>query len=330
MLMRLILALNTIVVIFGYSGLKFHSYIPSTWEKQWMAGANVDRECETMGQREHLNRAMYSVWQAQVWANQTIVNDRPPQMFEPADVFSKMRLIDDRGRTVDRYIEPLVGILRDPLTMCDNIAMHVGQFSEIENAVQAKRFLVHDFATIDSLPRHAKLILMDLGASTYGGWGADESAVGARWFVERFARNTNVTFDRIIAFEAVQIPPDMVFHKLPRSMIGRFNYVNLPISANPGDRTHPWSILLSVAKPEDYVVVKLDIDAPHVELPLVLQLVNNATFRAVVDEFFFEHHVNVRAMHMHWGMWSSSVRLRHSYDLFRSLRNSGLRAHSWP
>jgi hypothetical protein len=115
-----------------------------------------------------------------------------------------------------------------------------------------------------------------------------------------------------------------------RALVRRFQYIHLPVSANPSKATHPWTILLSVAKPDDYVIVKLDIDSLHVERALVFQLVHNATFNAIVDELYYENHVNTAAMQMHWGMTDDPVRLKHSYALFRALRDVGIRAHSWP
>lgn len=314
-------------------GLRFVSYLPSSWEREWLVGILNDEfqdlECETMALDKHLHRALFSVWQAQIWANQTVVNDRPRTTFEPELIFSKMRYIDDRGNTHDRFIEPLVGILRDPLTICDNIAEWAGRFTPMEDFVQAKRYIVHDFAMINSLAPHANLILMDLGASTYSGWNGDQSAVGSKWFVDRITRNTNVNFDRIIAFEAAQTAPSDVYSGLPHELYGRFVYINLPVSPNPTEPTHPWNILLSIVNPDDYVIVKLDIDTPHVEMPLIHQLINNVSYSNVVDELFFEHHVNIRAMQYYWGL-DGTIRLKHSYELFTALRKIGVRAHSWP
>jgi hypothetical protein len=243
-----------LAIAFATCRFRFHQYVPSAWETQWSDAArsevSVDRECDVMSESFHFERAQFTVWQAQRWAKQTVVNARPPRSFALNAVFSRMQLIDEAngGRIVERFIEPLVGILRDPLTMCANFANEsVGRFELTEDAVQAKRFLVHDFETINAMPTHGRLILMDLGASTYSGWGPAVSAVGARWFVERFARNTNVTFDRIIAFESVYIPAEEVFRGLPRQLMGRFQYIHLPVSANPRPRRHilgPFSCLL--------------------------------------------------------------------------------------
>lgn len=313
---------------------KFHSYIPSEWELLW--SANIEREtwrnteCKEMAVNENLNRALYSVWQAQVWANQAVVNERPPFSFDADKIFSRFRYIDSLNSTFDRYIEPLVGILRDPLTMCDNIINFAGRFEPTESWVQAKRYLVHDFDAINSLPSNAKLILMDLGASTYHGWGSSPDAVGAKWIVERFKANTRLPFDRILSFEFVNHSPDEIFRELPGHLWGRYMYFNVPVSADPTHSSHPWSILLSVASPDDYVIVKLDIDTPAVERALVRQLLDNNSFSAIVDEFFFEHHVNSAAMNRYWGLHDERTTMRHSYKLFQSFRERGIRAHSWP
>lgn len=283
-----------------------------------------------MADSHNFNRALFSVWKAQVWANQSIVNERPSTSFALDTIFSRFRYVDELNRTFDRYIEPLVGILRDPLTMCDNMVKFAGRFESTESWVQAKRYLVHDFETINSLPTNSKLILMDLGASTYHGWGISPDAVGAKWFVERFKSNTHVAFDRIFSFEFVEHSPTDIFRNLPKELWSRYMYFNVPVSPDPAQSSHPWSILLQIAKPDDYVIVKLDIDTPAVERSLVRQLLDNSSYSDIVDEFFFEHHVNTASMHHYWGLRDDSARLSHSYQLFEQLRELGIRAHSWP
>jgi hypothetical protein len=313
---------------------KYHSYLPSEWEVLWAkniaGGLWRNGECEQMAVSHNLDRALFSVWKAQIWANQSIVNDRPANSFELNTIFSRLRYIDSFNHTVDRYIEPLVGILRDPLTMCDNLINYSGRFESTESWVQAKRFLVHDFETINSLPFDSKLILMDLGASTYNGWGDDEAAVGAKWFVERFKSNTQVPFDRIFSFEFVKHSPEEIFRDLPKYLWSRYMYFNVAVSADPTQASHSWNILLSIAKPSDYVIVKLDIDARDIERALVQQLLDNNSYSSIVDEFFFEHHVNAVAMHRYWGLQHDETTMRHSYKLFHELRERGIRAHCWP
>lgn len=83
-----------------------------------------DRECEVMSRAEHLNRALYAVYSAQVRNRLARVNPLPQVMFKEEDVFSKMYygLSDNSSFEFFEYIEPLVGILRDPLTMCEHFS----------------------------------------------------------------------------------------------------------------------------------------------------------------------------------------------------------------
>ena len=105
----------------------------------------------------------------------------------------------------------------------------------------------------------------------------------------------------------------------------------MPVVTAPGDRNNPLSAIALVARPQDYVVFKLDVDNSAVELALTEQLASNATLLALVDEFFFEDHVDVHEMHNFWPEFIGSGRLlRDSYSLFGRLRAAGVRAHSYP
>ena len=74
---------------------------------------------------------------------------------------------------------------------------------------------------------------------------------------------------------------------------------------------------------------RLDIDYAPLEEELVRQLMANASVLALVDEFYFEHHVRGSAMeYQGWGHNSPST-LSDSYNLFTKLRDLGVRAHSW-
>ncbi|CAF5056436.1 unnamed protein product, partial [Rotaria sp. Silwood1] len=62
-------------------------------------------------------------------------------------------------------------------------------------------------------------------------------------------------------------------------------------------------MLESIAKPNDYVVIKLDIDKPSLESALMKQL---------LDELFFEKHVSNNST-------SKKDELKDFYDLFTKL-----------
>jgi hypothetical protein len=70
----------------------------------------------------------------------------------------------------------------------------------------------------------------------------------------------------------------------------------------------------AIAKPNDYVVVKLDIDKPLLEMALMKQLLDDGNqARHLIDEFFFEKHVSSDRN-------PQEDKLEDSYDLFTKLR----------
>lgn len=77
------------------------------------------------------------------------------------------------------------------------------------------------------------------------------------------------------------------FEGMPGDVIGKMHFYNFPMSAVPGDASNPLTLLRSVALPGDFVVIKLDIDTPQVEIPLIEQLDVDPALRALVDMFFF-------------------------------------------
>ena len=72
-----------------------------------------------------------------------------------------------------------------------------------------------------------------------------------------------------------------------------YDRYNIPASADEKSHDNPWNFIRKVAKPEDYVVVKLDIDHTPIEEKFIAQLRASSDLQNLIDEFYFEHHVNV-------------------------------------
>jgi hypothetical protein len=279
---------------------------------------------------------------------------------ESIDLFSRMiytrrcgpNKVDTGERRV-QIIEPLVGILRDPLSICPRprsiIPETAEAFGPLDNNEQSKRHLLPaPLAPWSDTPKNAKSwrvggmapwapgtparqnILIDIGASLYGGWNSNSAAVGAAWFVERFKRH-HLAFDWIISYEIEKHDPDEIFKDVPDDVLPHYLYFNQGVVAEPGARWNPWRILkeMSISN-QDYVALKLDIDVPDIEDRLIAQLMNDDTIRQRVDEVFFEHHVNVNAMRRFWGTVNLPITMKDSYRLFLALRRKGIRMHSWP
>ena len=80
-----------------------------------------------MGRPDHYNRAQFAVYAAQVRNRLAVVNALPQVKYREDEVFSRMyyTATDPRDNSTSEFfefIEPLVGILRDPLTMCEHFS----------------------------------------------------------------------------------------------------------------------------------------------------------------------------------------------------------------
>jgi hypothetical protein len=220
-------------------------------------------------------------------------------------------------------IEPLVGPLRHPL-VCDDFWKHV--FDKNYMVVEPWRAHANWDAHATTLGLPPRNFFFDLGASTFtaGSGGASQS-----WFVRMF-EDMCVMWDGIFAWEATQHESAKVWADVPGYLHGRYHWYNVPCSKELDSWANPWNTLLSVATPEDYVVVKLDIDTWQVENPLVDQILATPALLERIDEFFYEHHVQMQPMFKYWGP-SANKKLTgaDSVDMFTRLRKAGIHAHSW-
>ena len=172
--------------------------------------------------------------------------------------------------------------------------------------------------------------LFDAGASTYdtGAGGASQS-----WFVDTY-RARGIEFDRIFGWEAAVTDPRTQWDVVPADIKRKTSWYNIPATTGIGDADNPLTFVKELAKAEDFVVFKLDIDAPLIEIELIKQILADDVLKSLIDEFYFEHHVTGSIMQWHgWGdLRDTNTPLGdivHSYDIFKTLRESGIRAHSW-
>ena len=116
-----------------------------------------------------------------------------------------------------------------------------------------------------------------------------------------------------------------------------FHFFNIAISTAAGkeDRMSPLWFIKQVAKVEDFVAFKLGNDAAEVEIPLVLDVLKFPAIANLIDEFFYQLRIHNEIP----CAWSKQVPKElkglvldrtHALDLFRSLREAGIRAHVWP
>ena len=187
-------------------------------------------------------------------------------------------------------------------------------------------YLVHDFGTMcRSLKKTSRTVLFDFGASLdFHGDPMNSPAL----FLVSLYRKFGFPFDHIYAFEITQKESQLVLDSLPADMIAAYHWINVGVSPDKFSRNNPWNLLLDNFNEDDLIIVKLDVDTSSVELPLALQLLNDARFHNLVDQFYFEHHVHMREIAHAWNS-SMAGSVKDTMDLFQGLRKKGIPAHFW-
>lgn len=223
------------------------------------------------------------------------------------------------SRTRGGYVEPLLPPLRHPRFCEDGHKMWESQY------LLDLDYLVHDFGWMcKQLNSTSKTVFVDLGASLeYEYHPTNNPTLRLVDLYQKFG----IKFDHYYAFEATVIPPDRVFQKVPKDLLPSFHWFNVPVEVLETSKQNPWALLLSKYSEHDLIVVKLDIDTPSAEIPLVGQLLEEKNSR-IVDQFYFEHHVRMKNMLRFWRTGATTT-LHHSLELFTKLRQAGIAAHSW-
>jgi hypothetical protein len=108
-----------------------------------------------------------------------------------------------------------------------------------------------------------------------------------------------------------------------------YHWFNIRASPDAGNWDNPLNHLRAIARKEDYVLFKLDIDNNPIEEAFVAQLLASPELLALIDDFFWEHHVNFAPMAVIWREEKNPKRMEDSLKLFDALRKAGVRAHSW-
>ena len=235
------------------------------------------------------------------------------------------------------YLEPLLPPMRDP------------EYCYGTNPYQnllTLGYIIHDFTKLCSqLKRHSRVVLVDMGASLnfHSGYSKNagkednnekkqpkidiksQPALYLTSIYEKFG----FIFDHIYAFEVKVQPPDKVYEKVPQHLMGSYHWINVGVSAEPGHKLNPLTMLLERFDPiDDIIIVKLDIDTASLEVPLAFQILENPELNHLINHFYFEHHVHMKEIQGQW-VGSMDGTIAESLELFRRLRQRGIAAHFW-
>lgn len=323
-----------------------NSYIPSIAEKyvfdhsRELGLHEEDKEKARLIQTCQLwkNRSLtplvdsLDVYQAEIQLYSSLVSNFDP-IPDLRQELRKGRPRDEVCRQVELHPQGLEGIFKSG-------QLSTGRFGKIEPLLPPLRhpafcnthdnllnlaYLVHDFgAMCRRLSSRSRTVLVDMGASLLFHGAHDSPAV----YITNLYKKFGIPFDHIYAFEISETKPDRVFSRLPEHLLPSYHWINVGVSPDPNNPMNPFKLLLNEFTEEDFVVVKLDIDTPAIEMPLVHQLLNDTQLHRIVDQFYFEHHVNLGDMLGWWGRLSQGS-VDSSLKIFKGLREKGIAAHSW-
>lgn len=225
-------------------------------------------------------------------------------------------------KTAKSWIEPLSHALRHPNALCAQA-----------DTVDRGYLLLATRKGVEHTQRHAcsgrncQNIMIDVGAST---WNAGAGGPSQSWFNKAYQQH-GIEFDRYVLWEASPISDAAIFKDLPAELWHKYQYFNLPASADVTNPASPINVLKRIAQPGDFVVFKLDIDNYVVESQILADIMSDPALAALIDEFVYEEHVNFRPMvSCCWkGTVNPNLTLYDSYQHFLQLRLKGIRAHSW-
>ncbi|XP_055350092.1 uncharacterized protein LOC129596770 [Paramacrobiotus metropolitanus] len=294
--------------------LNFISYHSSQLEDSWLRRIKewqID-PCSVFPEQKR---------EAEVWINYSTSTDfSRPDFSPPRNIFSFFRYKRScDGGEVIVHVEPLAFLTRHPF-FCSKEPIAGKPNGDY---VVDKSYLLLDWDKRRNWIKK-RALYFDLGASTFDNGAGGNSQ---QWIIEHYAKR-GILFDSIFAWEALAMNALDVFKVIPQQYYHKYHWYNFPITAKVEDGRNPWTVLSNTAESEDFVVVKLDIDNPDIENALVEQIMNNETLSGLIDEFYFEHHVNVTPMWPYWGQ-SYDLFLKDTYSTFLKLRKTGIAAHGW-
>ncbi|EFJ47221.1 hypothetical protein VOLCADRAFT_92253 [Volvox carteri f. nagariensis] len=260
-------------------------------------------------------------------SSNTTLSDAP----DADDVLSYFNITIQCGPfrvTRKEHIESLVGPLRHPFSIkCP------AQFTQLPpptNIFDKSYMLLASRKGQGQVARNK--YYLDAGAGI--GYLANSNQY---WMVQSYEQR-GLKLDRAIFWEASQSDGMTVLRDVPSEMFPAFTFYNIPAPQDLNDGRNPLNVVTKLAKPEDFVSIKLDIDQPDIEDSWLRAILDGgptgqsrSRYAQLIDELFWEHHFNF--MPMQSCCWQSLVdmqsQLVDSMNLFIRLRELGIRSHYW-
>ncbi|CAM4849459.1 unnamed protein product, partial [Rotaria magnacalcarata] len=321
----------------GYEKCRWYflKYKQSEWENWWFSNIEQfqNNVCELLGDAENVKKAVLTL--ERLKELQTFGRNRTRSEKQGADkllsrMFYRLECINPLTKVVvqvaevSQVIEPLVGLLRDPFTICrqnNSLPTFVYEGAEL----QSKRFLLLSIAApfyIHWLLQNEENTLKNSIQSSrlYKNllpWMYERDKVnfsdakspldrpnklnilidlGSSYFRHWDADNNSAAglwfYEQYKRF-GIQFNRIIAFEKAPLDPRTAWDqlpedvfpyYTLINVGCETSGKFSPWVILKRIAKLHDHVVVKLDLGVPSIEGPLIHQLLNDSSVNSLIDE----------------------------------------------
>jgi hypothetical protein len=317
-------------------------------EVEWLSGDRAGKICATAaGELQVEAGKRWIEYSSSVWdPSQKPV--RPPTD-EEAPFLSKLTI---NGK--DEFIEPLSGTSRHPFANihCPKNSANV----TMTNIFDIRYLVAHNVCSGPAPPPGQRTMLFDMGASQgfHNVPGGHFDTMPTRGdgikpsipvFWKMYKENCH-PFTDVFAWELnMRITHKQWWGELPAEDRAKVRYFNVGVDEGTMEQaragTNPASgsflqMLLSTAKVEDFVIIKVDIDNTDVELTVIKGILERPEISRLVDELYFEYHYNMDGLNFGWGAnvgQDKDGKVTHDVDtaikLMADLRKKGIRAHFW-
>lgn len=210
------------------------------------------------------------------------------------------------------FVEPLLPPMRHP-KLC----------FERRKYLLNMEYMVHDFEHMcRRLKKHSRIVLIDMGAAL----DFRQRTQPAVYLTDIYAK-FGLPFDHVFAYEKKPTDPETAYDLIPSKLRASYHWFNVGVESNTTSERNPFKMVKEHFVKDDLIVVKLDIDAHWIEVPLAEQLRDNAD-ELGIDQFYFEHHCFLKELFPDWKRQAKGS-IGESMELFSDLRKNGVAAHFW-
>ena len=240
------------------------------------------------------------------------------------------------------YMEPLLPPLRSPELCYGSSSSNSYSNSYYDSSLDYNHlldldYLIHDFVNIckKRIHKYSRTIFIDMGASLQyhiDDNSSKELELPPTLQLLNLYSKFGIQFDHIYGYEYTIMDPNLVYNvQIPNKYKAAYHWYNIGVSSNITSYTNPLRLILDTYNKEtDFIVIKLDIDSPTIEIQLSKLLLELPELTKLVDIFYFEHHIAMKELSPAWkSTMINSGSIQDSMEFFTSLREHNILAHYW-